>query len=83
MRFGGMRLMINNIERKDYACLGERTTCCVVTLKNGFEVTGSYTCKKDKIDNKEFREQMAFDVALQNLERREEKRKRVLASISY
>ena len=32
------------IVKEEYVTLGVKTTCCVLTLKNGFEVVGTSAC---------------------------------------
>lgn len=53
------------IESEEYITLGKKTTACVLTLKNGFEVVGTSACVNpadyDIEKGKPFAKQRAMD----------------------
>lgn len=47
------------IKDVDYTRMGEKTTICLITLKNNYEVVGSSAC----VDPENFDEQVGRDIA--------------------
>jgi hypothetical protein len=66
---------MDNFKNVSYANVGERTTVCVLTCNNGYEITGAYCCKAESISDSELREKRAYDNAIKSYQRNLEKRR--------
>ncbi len=51
--------LLNCIVKEEYQKMGAKTTVCVLTLKNGFEIVGTSAC----VDPKNFNEQMGKEIS--------------------
>ena len=56
-------LIESKIKEKSFYKLTERLTVCVITLKNGFELTGESSCVSADNYNKEIGEKISFENA--------------------
>ena len=57
----------NSISKKEFFKLGEKTTICLLTLKNKFELTGVSACVDVVNFNKEIGEKIAFENAKEKI----------------
>ena len=63
----GVEDLRNIISKAEFIKMGEKTTICCLTLKNGFEVVGFSACvDKDNYD-KDIGEDNAYDTAFEKL----------------
>lgn len=67
--------MREDIGKVSYALVGERTTVCVLTMNRGYEILGYFICRPEQLEDKELREQRAYESAIKNLERNDERRR--------
>ena len=51
------------IADKKFSKLGEKTTVCLLTLRNGFEVTGTSSCVDPREYSQEIGERLAYEKA--------------------
>lgn len=57
----------NYIEKIEYHHIGKKTTICLITLTNGFEIVSSSACLNDVTYKQEVGEAVAKELALQKL----------------
>lgn len=66
-----MTELIDNISdlilEEEFFFVGKRTTVCLLTLKNGFEIVASSACLDPKNFNKETGKAISRELALQKL----------------
>ena len=66
-----MKLTINDIEKKiykvEYHKVGEKTTVCVITTQNKFEVIGTSACVDPANYNKHLGQDLAYKKALEKV----------------
>lgn len=55
------------VKKVTYKKIGEKTTICVITLGNGFEIVGHSACVDKDMYNREIGEHYALVKALSNL----------------
>lgn len=55
------------ISKEDFFFIGKRTTVCLLTLKNGFEIVASSACIDPKNFNEETGKAISRELALQKL----------------
>ncbi len=60
-------LIESKIKEKSFYKLTERLTVCVITLKNGFELTGESSCVSADNYNKEIGEKISFENAKEKI----------------
>jgi len=59
----------------NYANLSKRTTVCCITMLNGYEIAGIYSCTDEQLEDTKLRENRAYLNALKSLERIRNKQK--------
>lgn len=59
--------MDNYIKSVEYQVMGKKTTVCLLTLFNGFEIIGKSACVNPKDFDKELGEKYALEDAKKNL----------------
>lgn len=55
------------IDKEEFFFVGKRTTICLLTLKNGFEIVSSSACMEAKNFNMETGKAISRELALQKL----------------
>lgn len=55
------------IERVDFFHIGKKTTVCLLTLKNGFEIVSSSACLNEMVYKEDVGKAIAKELALQKL----------------
>ena len=58
------------IVKKEFIRIGQKTTICLLTIYNGFEIVGSSACLNKNKFNKELGELQAYENALQEFDKR-------------
>lgn len=57
------------IVKKEFVRIGQKTTICLLTIYNGFEIVGSSACLDKTKLNKELSELKAYENALQEFDK--------------
>lgn len=55
------------IKKTEFTKMGEKTTICVITLNNNFEVVGSSACVDKNTYNQIIGENLAYDKAIEKI----------------
>lgn len=53
----------------NYVDVSTHSTVCVVTFANGFEIVGTYICRRDEINNTILRKEKAYKNAMKLYDR--------------